>query len=208
MKFIIYAFLAIITTSQTLEARDKLMAGDIILLPIDCYACKAIEKETGSPYAHSGLVVFENGYPIILEAWSKVEKTPLKDFIKRAKKGVSIKYIRSKEISKRYNSEHSRKELNQFILNFFEENYENLSYDNEYLWDNLDENGNEVLYCSEMITKLLNHVLKVKMPTYKMTYDIARDFWIKYFKGKIPQGKPGNNPGSFLKSGLFYTLDI
>ena len=85
MRLFLYVFLAYF--SSTLNAYANFQPGDIILLPIDCYACKAIEKETGSPYAHSGLLVEENGQVIVLEAWSKVEKTSFEDFMGRAKLG-------------------------------------------------------------------------------------------------------------------------
>ena len=78
--------------------------GDIILLPVDCHACDAIELETGSPYAHAGLVVIESGKPIIIEAWSKVERTSLEDFLQRAKLGVSPLLIRAEELWLNYNS--------------------------------------------------------------------------------------------------------
>ena len=141
MKFALYVILAGFISTSSLAANYQ--PGDIILLPIDCFACKAIEKETGSPYAHSGLVVIENGEPIVLEAWSKVEKTPLKSFMKRAKVGVSPKLIRSKELNKKYKSNLEKSQLNDFLLSYFQKNMENLEYDKEYLWNNFDKNGKE-----------------------------------------------------------------
>ena len=205
MRLLIYAFMAYFST--TLNAYASYHPGDIILLPIECYACKAIEKETGSPYAHSGLVIEDQGELVVLEAWSKVEKTSLSDFMDRAKFGVSPLLIRSKELERRFPDPEDLDTLNQILLSSFNDNFEGLKYDDEYLWNNKDENGQELLYCSEMITKLLNGILKNKMPTYTMTYTKARDFWVKYFKGPPPAGKPGNNPGSFLRSELFFIVE-
>ncbi len=205
MRLFLYVLLA--HFSSPVSAYASFQAGDIILLPIDCYACRAIEKETGSPYAHSGLLVEENGQLIVLEAWSKVEKTSFDDFMSRAKLGVTPLLIRSKELADKYQTAEDLTKLNSYLLSSFNKNYNGLKYDDDYVWDNKDENGKELLYCSEMITKLLNEILEHKMPTYTMTYTKARDFWLKYFKGPPPAGKPGNNPGSFLKSELFFIVE-
>ena len=205
MRLFLYVLLTYF--SSPLNAYASYQAGDVVLLPINCYACKAIEKETGSPFAHSGLLVEEKGKLIVLEAWSKVEKTSFEDFMSRAKMGVKPLLIRSKELSRRFKSPADLSKLNKYLITSFNENYNGLKYDDDYVWDNKDEDGKELLYCSEMITKLLNEVLEVPMPTYTMTYTKARDFWVKYFKGPPPAGKPGNNPGSFLKSKLFFIVE-
>ena len=137
----------------------------------------------------------------------KGRKNSFKYIFSKVKEIPKPLLVRSKELSNKYVNKEDKISLNSFLLEYFEENYEGLEYDSEFLWNNYDKKGKEKLYCSEMITKLLNTKLESKMPTYPMTYDRAMDFWKTFFKTPIPEGKPGNNPGSFLKSGLFQIVE-
>ena len=119
MKFLITVIIASFLISCTHKFND-IQTGDIILLPVKCKACKATEIETESPYAHSGLVVFENGKPIVLEAWSKVEKTPLNTFLARSKRFQKPLLVRSKELSNKYVNKEDKISLNSFLLEYFE----------------------------------------------------------------------------------------
>lgn len=46
-------------SNETREAQSVLRPGDILLVPLNCYVCNAIEKETGVPYSHSVVVANE-----------------------------------------------------------------------------------------------------------------------------------------------------
>lgn len=92
------------------------------------------------------------------------------------------------------------------FLQFFNDNFAGLKYDHDFIWNNLDENGNEMLYCSEMVTKLLRGFTGIEVGTRRMKFDKNRDQWIKYFRGNPPDGKIGNSPAVFEESELFYEV--
>lgn len=110
---------------------------------------------------------------------------------------------------RRFRNEHAvnfiQKNKDIFVL-YYLNNFDGLKYDHDFIWNNFDENGNEKLYCSEMVTKLLSGFLGIELPMKKMKFDINRDQWIKYFRGNPPDGKWGNAPADFEKSDLFYEV--
>lgn len=92
------------------------------------------------------------------------------------------------------------------FLNYYLSNFDGLKYDHDFIWNNFDENGNEKLYCSEMVTKFLSGFMNIELPMKRMTFDVNRDQWIRYFQGNPPDGKWGNAPADFEKSDLFYEV--
>jgi hypothetical protein len=80
-------------------------------------------------------------------------------------------------------------------------------FDDDYLWDNMDENGHELLYCSEMIQKTLNHVLEHPLRPVSLDYSRMWNFWSEYFDGRVPQGLPGNSPASLQASEMMLTIE-
>jgi hypothetical protein len=158
---------------------------------MNCYSCHIIESETGSPYSHSGLLVREDNEWIVLEALEKVKKTPLETFKKYVRPGTKPHLYRLKEW------EQEDQARNQKILNRFHESYDGRPFDRSYLWNNLAPNGDEFLYCSEMITKLLNEFLNTKIPTEAMDFTENWDYWEQVYDGHVPQGEPGNSPSTF-----------
>lgn len=61
--------------------------GDIVFQTSTSSQSMAIQKATGSPYSHMGVVLFRQGKPYVFEASAKVSYTPLADWIKRGKNG-------------------------------------------------------------------------------------------------------------------------
>jgi hypothetical protein len=78
---------------------------------------------------------------------------------------------------------------------YFDQKMNGLSFDPYYLWDNVDEKGNELIYCSEMVQKTLNSALSTPLPTTKMDFTPNWDYWYRYYNGNVPQGAAGNSPG-------------
>lgn len=92
------------------------------------------------------------------------------------------------------------------FLAYYLNEFDGLKYDHDFLWNNLDENDEEKLYCSEMVTKLLQGFMGIDVGTRRMKFDKNREQWIKYFKGNPPDGKFGNSPAVFEQSELFYEV--
>ena len=178
-----------------------LKSGDIILQSIPCTLCKAIEDEENSPYSHMGVLINDQGKWNVLEAWSKVQETPLHIFLNRRRKETRSLILRSASL-KRFHLFSSKK-----LIQRFKNNYEGKNYDSEFLWDNRDQRG-EKYYCSEFVAKFLEANLPNSIPTKAMHYTQHREFWLKYFHGNPPDGLPGLSPGDFERSPLFKKVGL
>ncbi|HLW55772.1 MAG TPA: YiiX/YebB-like N1pC/P60 family cysteine hydrolase [Bacteriovoracaceae bacterium] len=187
-------FLPTALWAQNLE----LKVGDILLQPLACWSCQLIEAEEGTKYAHSGLVVSTKPL-LIAESISLVHAIPFELFNARTKKGEKLKVIRLKD-------QKLQKKLQQGFYERFVRDFRGLKFDPSYLWDNVDKDGRELLYCSEFISKLFEAHLGVTMPIKRMQFIHNRDLWLDYFNGRIPDGEWGNSPADFEKSSLFFTL--
>jgi hypothetical protein len=180
----------------------ELKVGDIILQPLGCWSCRLIEEQEKSIYSHMGLVVAVRPEVKIAEALGSVHTISLKEFSARTEAGqkLSVRRFRKKDVL--YYLQDNKISLQRM----FKEEFEGLKYDQEFLWDNVDERGKEKLYCSEMIAKLLTKFTNVEMPAKRMRYDKNRELWRQYFRGTPPDGKWGNAPADFEKSPLFYEV--
>lgn len=195
MKFVLFLLvLPFWTWGQNIE----LKVGDILLQPLSCWSCQLIEAEENTKYAHSGLVVSTTPL-LIAESISMVHAIPFDLFNARTKKGEKLKVLRLKEF--RYQKKFENGFYERFLRDF-----KGLKFDAAYLWDNVDSNGRELLYCSEFISKILEAHLNISMPIKRMEFVHNRKHWLEYFNGAIPDGEWGNSPGDFEKSELFFTL--
>lgn len=187
----------------TVEASSvELMVGDLLLQPRQCWSCTLIEEQEESIYSHIGMVIEVTPTVKVVDSLLRVKMSGLKDFNSGTQKDqkISVRRFRNPEIvtflqSRRHN-----------LYKYFVSEFEGLSYDHDFIWNNFDQNGREKLYCSELISKLLSSFLNLELPIKRMKFDRNRDQWLKYFKGNPPDGKWGNSPASFENSDLFYEV--
>jgi hypothetical protein len=180
----------------------ELKVGDILLQPLDCWSCSLIEAQENSIYSHVGVVIRTTPSVEVAEALGKVRILSLNEFNARTEKGQRLLVKRLKNNLNISDLENKREEF----LSYFKKEFENLKYDHDFLWDNLDENGFEKLYCSELISKLYLGFLGVEIPVKRMRFDVNREGWIRYFRRTPPDNEWGNSPGDLEKSELFYEV--
>jgi hypothetical protein len=183
--------------------------GDIILIDLGCYACRIISATTNSLFNHSGLVIetTDDGQVYVAQSLSKTEKIPLADFLSQAKRQSAIMVRRPRELDEIYRL--SRRQFDALALQLarvFDAEFEGLPFDDAFLWDNNNSQGEELLYCSEMIQKALNRILIRDLAPAPMDFSTHMDFWQRYFHGQVPQGLPGNSPASFERESLLMTV--
>lgn len=198
MKALLIIFL-IKLASLGAQAAPALEVGDILLQPLNCWSCSLIEAEDDTQYSHMGLVLKDGDTVKIAESFGTVKLTSPQDFIAKTEPGQRLLLIRMKDKKARDYLEQNKAQL----LELFHQNYENKQYDEAFLWDNIDENGVEKLYCSEFISKLLSTFLQIPFPIKQMHFQRNRQHWINYFKGNVPDGKWGNSPADFENSNMY-----
>ncbi len=200
-------FIALIFTHFSYSSIGKVRSGDVLLQPLKCYTCSLIESETKSEYSHIGLYIKFNGVPFVLEAiGGVVKRTPLKTFLKRTEKGSQVKVVRHIDIESLVHTKWKFKEFRLSLYHSFTNYFEGKPYDKEFLWFNQNSKGEEKLYCSEFVQKILAaHLDEVPMPK-PMDFSINYEAWKKHFKGNVPTGELGLSPGDFDRSYLFETV--
>lgn len=203
MKNLILSILAL--SSFSLLAQTQFQTGDILLQPLYCRLCELIESEEQSIYSHMGLVIEREAETFVIESFgSGVKIVTLAEFNKKTQKGQKLRHLRFKDPDvAKYLSEVTQ--TLRLLLHFMKK-YEGLKYDDHFLWDNIDENGKEKLYCSELIAKLLNEVLVWDYPIKRMHFSRNIAEWDRHFRGRTPRDEWGNSPADFEKSKEFISL--
>lgn len=170
--------------------------GDVILISLPCYLCRVIELETGGPFSHGGIVL-DAKKKSVAQALDRVEELPLEKFFNLTLRNKRVAILRPVEF------------LHSTPVEWKEEFYQNfagLEFDNDFLWNNYDDQGQEKLYCSEFLVKYLNRFLQDPLKTTPMSYRKYASFWRSYYQGDPPEGRPGFNPNSFYHSKKFKIL--
>lgn len=169
---------------------ENFQFGDMILQPMEGKMASLIEDEENSFFSHVGIILkIENGQVWIAEAYtsSGVSLIPLRKFMDKndpLRPAVVIRHIASSKIMS-----HQEEILERFI-----KEYQGKNYNYKFNWDEKDS-----LYCSQMITLLLNPYLneKEKIKTKSMTFSKNWEEWKNVLKQDPPTGKRGNSPGDF-----------
>ena len=91
-----------------------------------------------------------------------------------------------------------------FIMYFVVNMNVNKKYDHDFRWNNFDEAGDQKYYCSELVSKLFQAFVGIETPIKRMHFQKNRDYWVKYFKGNVPDNEWGNSPGDYERSDMFY----
>lgn len=175
------------------QAQAQFSVGDVILQPRRCYLCSLIEQHENSIYSHMSLVVKVDTEIWVADSLTQVRIQKLSDFMSQSDLSRPHKVLRLKETM--------RGDLLATVMPLV-----GAEYDHNFRWDNLGRDGREALYCSEFVAKALNAHITNKISTKIMNYDLNRELWERYFGGNTPDGLPGNSPGDFEKSPLFYQV--
>jgi hypothetical protein len=196
------ATFAVQSHSMTTERLSNLTprAGDILLVPLNCYVCNAIESETGTPYSHAVVVSNTTSDPekrFVYEAWGELKKTSYREILQRKQKNQALFLMRPSSF--RTGQTPSEIQLRQN----FEKNFAGLSFDDEYLWNNTDENGKEKIYCTEFVIKYINSFIRRPIKPQPMGFEKNLEFWKKYYQQfgmTPPTGQIGASPATLYEN--------
>jgi Permuted papain-like amidase enzyme, YaeF/YiiX, C92 family len=192
--------LAILATAcSTKDSLPAVRDGDLIFQTSRSSQSLAIQRATGSPYSHMGLIFNRNGKPYVFEAIATVRFTPLDQWIARgAGHHFVIKRLRNAE--KVLDSAGIAK-LRAAALRF-----EGRPYDLTFEW------SDERMYCSELVWKAYDRGLGIQVGALQEIRDFnlsdpaVRAKMHERYGDNIPLREPVISPVSMFRSTLLVTV--
>src|SRR5690606_4060879 len=104
--------------------------GAVLLLPMRCMLCSAIAGETGSEYAHSGVLIRSpQGEWAVAQALGRVHRVPLAQFLKLVAPGKRPGLYRHRLVAR-------WPKRAQVLWALFHSSFQGLDFDPLFLWDN------------------------------------------------------------------------
>lgn len=176
MKFFNLLQLVFLLQGFNLYSQLTLKDGDILFQFSNSSQSKAVEIATNSPYSHCGIVFYENGQGYVYEAVQPVGKRKLEDWIAS---GIDGKY----EV-KRLKDTSMLTPENLKIMKSYAASHFGKNYDGCFNWSDKE------MYCSELVWKVYNEKLGIKLAKLLP----LRDFNIDAIEvRRIMQKRYGNN---------------
>ncbi len=165
--------------------------GDLIFQTSRSSQSLAIQRATGSPYSHMGIIFFRKGIPLVFEAVGTVRYTPLAQWIARGEGGhfVVKRLIVAGGVLDSASVEKLRKQARRF---------EGRPYDPFFEW------SDERIYCSELVWKIYERALGVRigalrrMKDFRLDDPAVRARLRERFGTAIPLDEPVISPGAML----------
>ncbi|WP_294893225.1 YiiX family permuted papain-like enzyme [uncultured Gilliamella sp.] len=196
MRFIF--IFSLLFASYTAIANYQPHDGDVIFQSSQSNQSKAIEQATNSPYSHVGIIFIKNGKPYVFEAASKVIYTPLDKWINRGKnKTYVIKRLKNHPLS--------QQEITS--LKQVAHKFENKPYDIWFGWDD------KYIYCSELVWKIYNRALKLKIgqlqtiKDFNLSSPAVKQKLKERYGNNIPYQETVISPVAIFNSPLLSTVD-
>lgn len=181
------------------SAQPELRDGDLIFQTSRSRQSQAIQRATGSPYSHMGLIVYRNGRPFVLEASTTVRYTPLASWIAR---GVEGHYVvkRLREVTQRITPEalaRARGVIAPLL---------NKPYDLTFEW------SDQRMYCSELVWKIYERALGVRigglarLRDFRLDDPAVKQKLRERYGGAPPLDEPVISPAAMFESELLETV--
>lgn len=172
--------------------------GDIVFQTSTSSQSQAIQKATGSPYSHMGVVLFRQGKPHVFEASATVRYTPLADWIKRGKNGAYV----VKRLDPPLNPAQIK------LLHQEARRHENKPYDMTFDWSDTR------MYCSELVWKMyrkatgleIGHLQQIKEFNLKAP-EVQRKMKERY-GDQVPLDHPVISPAAMFDDPQLETVEI
>jgi hypothetical protein len=175
--------------------KDRIREGDIVFQWGDQPFSRAIRMATGSEFSHVGLVLKRNGALYVLEAVYPVKYTSLDEWIRQGAGGkVYVKRLREAE---KFLTE-------QNLLRLKEEGERHLGKEYDIKFGSSDER----MYCSELVWKIYDRALGVrlgewkKLKEYRLDDTLVRQQLFLIHGENPPYEELMISPGNIYKSDL------
>jgi hypothetical protein len=151
-----------VSAVRSTAATDSFRDGDIVFHVSRSAQSLAVQRATRSKYSHMGMVVHRDGKPHVLEAAVRVKYTPLHEFLERGEHGHYV-VKRLREADEVF-SGGARGRLLSVASTFVGK-----PYDPTFEW------SDERIYCSELIWKIYERSLGLRLGELKRLADFSLD---------------------------------
>jgi hypothetical protein len=191
----VFAWLSLLLVAFSSWAAPALRDGDIIFHTSRSAQSAAIQRATHSPYSHVGIVFLRDGKPFVFEAIATVRYTPLDAWVAR---GDGRRYV-IKRLRTALTPEQSAK------LRAAARQFEGKPYDLYFEW------SDERIYCSELVWKLYEQALGVKLGAlqklreFDLNDPIVKTKMRERYGANVPLDEPVISPGAQFDSPLLIT---
>ena len=149
--FFIYSFVKSLEENGHMRFRheDILENGDLVFQTSKSSQSLPIQKATGSPFSHVGIVVNQGDTAVyVFEAVQPVKLTPIDEWIDRGVDGnFDVLRLRDKQLSDR--------QINDMMK--MGQRWLGTDYDLNFQWDN------DLMYCSELVWKLYSEAAGIEL---------------------------------------------
>jgi hypothetical protein len=191
----VFAWFSLLVAASSSWAAPALRDGDIIFHTSRSAQSAAIQRATHSPYSHVGVVFLRDGKPFVFEAIATVRYTPLDAWIAR---GDGARYVvrRLKTALTPAQAAKLRASARQF---------EGKPYDLYFEW------SDERIYCSELVWKMYEQALGVKLGAlqklreFDLTDPVVKGKMRERYGANVPLDEPVISPGAQFDSPLLIT---
>jgi hypothetical protein len=189
---ILVASILLLAAAPAVATPDpELRDGDLVFQTSRSAQSLAIQRATGSRYSHMGLVLTRQGKPFVLEAVATVRYTPLLDWIKRGQDGrFAVRRLR--------NAATLLTPAKLDLLRQAAQAFEGKPYDLTFEW------SDQRIYCSELVWKIYQRALGVKIGALQALGDFALDDPVvkqklkERYGARIPREEPAISPAAML----------
>ncbi|MBL8112236.1 MAG: YiiX family permuted papain-like enzyme [Acidobacteria bacterium] len=180
-------------------APPALQEGDLVFHTSRSAQSLAIQRATKSPFSHMG-VVLEHGRTLyVLEAVSTVRETPLADWLARGERGRyrALRLADAVTVLTPDARAKLRREAKAFL---------GRRYDLTFEW------SDDRIYCSELVYKLYDRALGVKLGeiatlrTFDLTDPAVKRKMRERYGAKVPLDEPVISPASMAASPRLVTV--
>ncbi len=174
--------------------------GDVIFQTSESPQSNAIQKATHSRYGHMGLVTFRDGQPYVFEAVATVRATPFSEWVAHGEGGhyVVKRLVDAHQVFNPASTVEFDKEMRHFEGKG--------PYDRTFEW------SDERLYCSELVWKVYERSLGIRLGEPQRLRDLdlsapeVRTKLTERFGDNVPLDEPVISPQRIFDSARLETV--
>jgi hypothetical protein len=192
-RFAVLALFAAL--SQAKGSLPDLRDGDLIFQTSRSSQSIAIQRATGSPYSHMGMVFHREGKPYVFEASATVRFTALDQWVAR---GTDQRFV----VKRLKNADKVLVPAGLAKLRAAARRFEGRPYDLTFDW------SDERIYCSELVWKAYDRALGIRIGSLQKVRDFnlsdpaVRSKMRERYGNDVPLDEPVISPDSMFRSAL------